>query len=59
MLDLENGVKDFYHDGHTGIGFNTLCEFYPSEQLGFMIVVNDNIGQDKVSDLETAIHKAL
>jgi CubicO group peptidase (beta-lactamase class C family) len=57
MIDLENGVKDFYHDGHTRIGFNTLCEFYPAEQLGFMIVVNDNIGQSKVSDLETAIHK--
>jgi CubicO group peptidase (beta-lactamase class C family) len=59
MIDLENGVKDYYHDGHTGIGFNTLCEFYPGEKLGFMIVVNDNIGQDKVSDMETLIHKAL
>jgi CubicO group peptidase (beta-lactamase class C family) len=59
MYDLEDGVKDYYHDGHTGIGFNTLCEFYPTERLGFMIVVNDNVSQDKVAQLETDLHKAL
>jgi CubicO group peptidase (beta-lactamase class C family) len=59
MYDLEDGVKDYYHSGHTGIGFNTLCEFYPTEHLGFMIMVNDNISQDKVSQLETDLHKAL
>jgi CubicO group peptidase (beta-lactamase class C family) len=59
MYDLENGVKDYYHSGHTGLGFNTVCEFYPTERLGFMIVVNDNINQDKVSQLESDIHKAL
>jgi len=59
MFDLEDGVKDYYHSGHTGIGFNTLCEFYPTEQLGFMIVVNDNISQDKVSQLEHDMHKAI
>jgi CubicO group peptidase (beta-lactamase class C family) len=59
MYDLENGVKDYYHSGHTGIGFNTLCEFYPTEKTGFMIMVNDNISQDKVSQLETALHKAI
>jgi len=59
MFDLEDGVKDYYHEGHTGIGFNTLCEFYPTEHLGLMIVVNDNIGQDKVSQLENEIHKAM
>lgn len=59
MFDLEDGVKDWYHSGHTGIGFNTLCEFYPTEKLGFMIVVNDNISQDKVSQMENDIHKAM
>jgi CubicO group peptidase (beta-lactamase class C family) len=59
MLDLENGKKDYYHAGHTGIGFNTLCEFYPEEHLGIMIVVNDNISQDKLSALENAIKKNL
>jgi CubicO group peptidase (beta-lactamase class C family) len=59
MYDLEDGVKDYYHSGHTGIGFNTVCEFYPTEQLGFMIVVNDIISQDKVSQLENEIHKAM
>ena len=59
MFDLEDGIKDYYHSGHTGIGFNTLCEFYPTQNLGFMIVVNDNISQDKVAQLEGAIHKAM
>lgn len=59
MYDLEDGLKDYYHSGHTGIGFNTLCEFYPEKQLGFMIVVNDNISQDKVSKLENDLHKAI
>jgi len=59
MYDLEDGVKDYYHSGHTGIGFNTLCEFYPTEQFGFMIVVNDNISQDKVSRLENELHRAV
>jgi len=59
MYDLEDGVKDYYHSGHTGIGFNTVCEFYPEEQVGLMIVVNDNISQDKVAQLETDIHKAM
>jgi hypothetical protein len=59
MLDLEDGKKDYYHAGHTGIGFNTLCEFYPEEHLGIMIVVNDNISQDKLSALENAIKKGL
>jgi len=59
MYDLEDGVKDYYHSGHTGIGFNTLCEFYPTEHLGFMIMVNDNISEDKVSQLESSLHKAV
>lgn len=58
MYDLEDGVIDYYHSGHTGLGFNTICEFYPTEQLGFMIMVNDNISQDKVSQLENDLHKA-
>ena len=58
MYDLEDGVADYYHSGNTGLGFNTLCEFYPTEQLGFMIMVNDNISQEKVSQLETDLHKA-
>ncbi len=56
MFDQENANRYYYHSGHTGIGFNTLCIFYPREQLGFMIVVNENISQDKVSGLERSIH---
>ncbi|MDF2431748.1 MAG: hypothetical protein JWP44_1379, partial [Mucilaginibacter sp.] len=36
MFDLEDGVKDYYHAGHTGLGFNTLCEFYPTQGIGLM-----------------------
>jgi CubicO group peptidase (beta-lactamase class C family) len=59
MFDLEDGIRDYYHSGHTGIGFNTLGEFYPTEGVGLMIVVNENISQDKVSQLENDIHKAM
>lgn len=55
MFDQKNGERYYYHSGHTKLGFNTLCIFYPKQQLGFMIVVNDNISQDKVSALEEKI----
>jgi CubicO group peptidase (beta-lactamase class C family) len=55
MMDTYNGERYTYHDGHTGIGFNTHCIFYPKQKLGFIIIVNDNISQDKVSGVEDAI----
>jgi CubicO group peptidase (beta-lactamase class C family) len=59
MFDVKNGERYYYHSGHTRLGFNTICVFYPKEQLGFMIVVNDNISQDKVSALEEKIKDGL
>lgn len=60
MLNNEsNGERYIYHDGNTKIGYNTLCIFYPGEDLGFIIIVNDTISQDKVGELENNIKKVL
>jgi CubicO group peptidase (beta-lactamase class C family) len=59
MINQKDGERYYYHDGHTGLGFNTLCKFYPKEKLGFMIMVNDNVSQDKVSELESTIKAAI
>ncbi len=53
MMDNNtNGERYFYQDGNTKIGYNTLCTFYPVEDLGIIIIVNDTVGQDRVGDLE-------
>jgi len=60
MMDNNtNGERYIYHDGNTKIGYNTLCVLYPSEDLGFIIIVNDTISQDKVGELENNMKKAL
>jgi serine-type D-Ala-D-Ala carboxypeptidase/endopeptidase len=60
MIDnSSNRERYFYHDGNTKIGYNTLCTFYPTEDLGFIIIVNDTISQGKVGDLKNNIKKAL
>ncbi len=59
MDNKSNGERYIYHDGNTKIGYNTLCTLYPSENLGFIIIVNDTISQDKVGELENNIKQAL
>jgi CubicO group peptidase (beta-lactamase class C family) len=59
MDNSSNGERYFYHDGNTKIGYNTLCTFYPTEDLGFIIIVNDTISQEKVGEVENNIKKAL
>lgn len=60
MMDTDyKGTKIIYHDGHTGIGFNTMCLFYPGKNLGYIIIVNDNISQQRVTDLQMHIQQAL
>ena len=60
MMDNEsNGERYIYHDGSTRLGFNSLCIFYPEKDLGFIILVNDNLGLDKIGELENNIKKAL
>ena len=59
MDNSSNGKRYIYHDGNTKIGYNTLCTLYPSEGLGFIIIVNDTISQDKVGVLENNLKQAL
>jgi CubicO group peptidase (beta-lactamase class C family) len=59
MSGDSNGRPFYYHSGKTGIGFSTLCSVYPAQSLGIMILVNDTINQDLVSDLRDAIRDAL
>jgi CubicO group peptidase (beta-lactamase class C family) len=59
MSNLYNGERYFYHSGHTAIGFNTLCTLYPREHLGIVIFVNDNVDQDRVSEVERTVRAAL
>lgn len=59
MFGDSNGKRYFYHSGKTGLGFSTLCSVYPAENLGFMILVNDTLSQDNVSDLMDTIKGAI
>ncbi|GAB2693361.1 hypothetical protein GCM10027037_16020 [Mucilaginibacter koreensis] len=60
MMDTDyKGTPIIYHAGHTGIGFNTLCLFYPDKNLGYIIIVNDNISQQRLSDLQEHIQREL
>jgi hypothetical protein len=59
MNQTDTGERYIYHDGQTGIGFNTHCIFYPESKIGIIIIVNDIIDQDKVSGLERNIKLAL
>lgn len=59
MFGESNGKRYFYHSGKTGLGFSTLCSVYPGENLGFMILVNDTLNQDNVSDLMNTIKGAV
>ncbi|MBB6108477.1 CubicO group peptidase, beta-lactamase class C family [Mucilaginibacter lappiensis] len=60
MIDTDyKGTRIIYHDGHTGIGFNTLCLFYPGKDLGYIIIVNDNISQQRLFDLQKNVQQHL
>lgn len=60
MIDVDyKGTKIIYHDGHTGIGFNTSCLFYPGRELGYIIIVNDNISQQRITELQKNIQQEL
>ncbi len=59
MMDTNNKERYVFHDGHTGTGFNTHCIFYPKNKIGFIIIVNDNISQEKISDIADAIKTAI
>jgi len=47
----DDGTPNIYHLGQTGAGFNTLCIFYPAQQKGYIIFVNDTISQGRLFDV--------
>jgi CubicO group peptidase (beta-lactamase class C family) len=49
--DDDDGTPNTYHMGQTSIGFTTLCVFYPNQQKGYIIFVNDMISQGRLFDL--------
>jgi CubicO group peptidase (beta-lactamase class C family) len=60
MMDNDkNGKRYIYHDGNTKIGYNTLCIFYPKDDLAFIIIVNDTVNQENVGQIENNIKKVL
>ncbi len=60
MMDtVSSGERYIYHDGNTKIGYNTLCIFYPTEDLGFIIIVNDTIDLNKVGEVGNNIKESL
>ncbi len=59
MSDQYNGARYFYHSGHTAIGFNTMCTVYPRDHLGIVIFANDDVDQDRVSEVERAVRAAV
>jgi CubicO group peptidase (beta-lactamase class C family) len=60
MMDNDNNGKRYiYHDGNTKIGYNTLCIFFPGEDIGFIIIVNDTTSQENVGQIENNIKQML
>ena len=59
MLDRDAEGKDrIYHNGKT-IGYNTRLVLYPGQDLGIVLLVNENISQDRLTELEEYITQQL
>lgn len=50
-----NTGRYIYHDGNTRLGFNSLCIFYPDDNMGIVILVNETNSLDKIGDLANEI----
>jgi hypothetical protein len=53
----ENGGRAIFHSGQTGVGFTSLCVFYPEKNMGFIIFVNDLLSQNRLFDMEDEMRK--
>lgn len=52
MLDTNaRGERRLYHNGKS-IGYNTRLVLYPGQQRAFVLLVNENISQDRLTELE-------
>ncbi len=59
MIGKSDGKRFLYHSGKTGIGFSTLCSVYPEQGIGIMILVNETLNQDLLTDLRDKIKDAM
>jgi CubicO group peptidase (beta-lactamase class C family) len=59
MLDTDaEGQRRIFHNGHSP-GFNTRLVMYPGQDVGFVILVNENISQTRVTDMEELLKREL
>ncbi|PJJ61026.1 serine hydrolase domain-containing protein [Hymenobacter chitinivorans] len=59
MLDTDpDGQRRIFHNGHS-IGFNTRCVLYPGQQTGIVVLVNEAISQDRVTEMEEYLKQQL
>ncbi|TGE28138.1 serine hydrolase domain-containing protein [Hymenobacter metallicola] len=59
MLDTDPaGQRRIFHNGHFP-GFNTRLVLYPEQNTSFVILVNDNISQDRVTEMEEFLKREL
>jgi CubicO group peptidase (beta-lactamase class C family) len=47
----DDGSPDIFHGGQASAGFTSQCVFYPREQTGYVLFVNEMISQSRLFDL--------
>lgn len=58
-LDTDaTGSRRIYHSGHFP-GYNTWVAFYPGQDVAVVLLVNDNISQDRLTELGQQLKQAL
>lgn len=59
MLDTDtNGNRRIYHDGRS-IGYSTRFVLYPEQNVGIVLLVNENISQSRLTQLEQYLKQEL
>ena len=59
MLDADtDGNRRIYHDG-SSTGYNTRFVLYPGQDLGIVILVNENISQGRLTEMEQLLKQEL
>jgi CubicO group peptidase (beta-lactamase class C family) len=55
----DKGDQYIYHDGNTRVGYNSICIFYPKDNLGIIIMANETNSLEKIGDLANEIKMKL
>jgi CubicO group peptidase (beta-lactamase class C family) len=55
----DDGTQNIFHLGQTSAGFTSLVVFYPGDQTGYVIFVNEMISQARLFDLEHYIKQQI